>query len=119
MPEGDFRRYQPRFQPDVFDKNLQLVRDIQKLADKKGCTSGQIATAWVLAQSGKAGMPVLIPIPGASAESRVRENSVEVKLTSEELAEVDAVIKGSVVVGGRYGGHMAALEYGDSPPLEQ
>jgi len=119
LPEGDFRRTSPRFQPDVFDKNMQLVRDIQKLAEKKGCTSGQLATGWVLAQNDKAEMPTIIPIPGASSEDRVRENSVVVKLSKEEAAEIDGIIKEAVVIGGRYGGHAAALEYGSSPPLEE
>lgn len=56
--EGDFRRFNPRFQGDNLAKNLELVNDIQKIADKKGATAGQIALAWVLAKS-----PIIIPIP--------------------------------------------------------
>ena len=110
---------QPRFQPDVFDKNLALVRDIEKVAKTKGCTPGQVATAWVLAQNGKPNVPVIVPIPGATTEERVRENTVDVKLSKEEMAEVDAIVKDAVIIGGRYGGHGAALEYGNSAPLEQ
>lgn len=95
------------------------MRDLEKLAKKKGCTSGQVATAWVLAHNGKPGMPVIVPIPGASAEERVRENTKDVTLSKEEVEEVNAIIKDSVVIGGRYGGHGAALEYGNSPPLEK
>lgn len=109
----------PRFQPEVFEKNMELVRDIEKVAKKKGCTPGQIAIAWVQAQTSKPGMPTVIPIPGASAAERVKENTVQVELGKEDLAEIDAIVKEAVVIGGRYGSHGAALEFGDSPPLEE
>jgi aryl-alcohol dehydrogenase-like predicted oxidoreductase len=46
IPEGDFRRTTPRFQPDVFEGNLRLVREVEKLAARKGCTPGQVAIGW-------------------------------------------------------------------------
>lgn len=97
---------------------MELVRDIQKIAKKKGCTSGQIATAWVLAQQQKLGATI-IPIPGASHEDRVKENVVTVELSKEDVAEIDEVLKGASIIGGRYGGHGAALEYGNSPPMQK
>ena len=48
--EGDFRKVAPRFSADNFPKNLELVNHIQELAKKKGCTSGQLTLAWLLAQ---------------------------------------------------------------------
>lgn len=98
---------------------MELVRDIEKIAKKKGCTSGQVAIAWVKAQNGKPGMPEIIPIPGASHEDRVKENMVDVDLSKDDLAEIDAILKDATIIGGRYGGHAAALCNGDSPELKE
>ncbi|TKA78364.1 hypothetical protein B0A49_00697 [Cryomyces minteri] len=117
LPEGDFRKYSPRFQPDVFDENLKLVKELEKLASKKGCTPGQIAIAWVKAQSGKNGMPVIIPIPGASAEERVLENMVDVELSEGDMAEIDRILKNATVIGGRYPEAHAHILNGDSKEL--
>lgn len=100
LPEKDFRRMFPRFQPDVFDENLKLVEEVEKLAKRKGASVIQVAIGWVLAQSETIGVPV-IPIPGASAVSRVEENSREVMLTKEELEDLDGVLERIVVKGGR------------------
>jgi aryl-alcohol dehydrogenase-like predicted oxidoreductase len=56
--EGDFRKYAPRYSKDNFPKNLKLVDGLQKFAQKKGCTSGQLSLAWLLAQGDD-----IIPIP--------------------------------------------------------
>ena len=48
--EGDFRKIFPRFSEENFDKNLQLVHALKKIAEKKGCTPGQLSLAWLLAQ---------------------------------------------------------------------
>lgn len=98
---------------------MQLVRDLEKIAKKKGCTSGQVGMAWVKAQSGKPGMPTVIPIPGASHEDRVNENMVDVELSKDDLAEIDTLLKDAVVIGDRYGGPVAKLSNGDSISLEE
>ncbi|KAK4986313.1 hypothetical protein LTR66_007905 [Elasticomyces elasticus] len=118
LPEDDFRRALPRFQPDVFDKNLELVKELQNVADKKGCTSGQVSIAWVKAQSEKPGMPTIIPIPGATTEERVKENMVDVELSNNDLLEIDEILKRCAVIGGRYHSHMNHLNFGDSPELD-
>ncbi|KAK3341451.1 NADP-dependent oxidoreductase domain-containing protein [Lasiosphaeria hispida] len=111
IPEGDFRKILPRFQPDVFETNLRLVREVEKLAERKGCTSAQVAINWVLALSRRPGMPKIVPIPGASSVERVRENAVEIELTEDDMAEIDAIIKDFAPVGDRYHEHgMAALD---------
>ncbi|KAJ4296040.1 hypothetical protein N0V88_004742 [Collariella sp. IMI 366227] len=92
----------PRFHPDVFHINLELVKEVEKLAAKKGCTPGQVAIGWVLALGRKPGMPTIIPIPGASAPERVRENAVEVELTDDEMAELDRLMKKLAPKGTRY-----------------
>ena len=112
LPADDFRRHLPRFQPDVFDQNLELVTELEKLAKKKGCTPAQLALAWVKQLSGKKGMPVIIPIPGATTEKRVIENMKDVELNAGDLSEIDAILKKAPVIGDRYGGALAALMNG-------
>lgn len=107
LAEDDGRKYFPRFQPDVFDQNLELVRELEQVAKKKGCTPAQLALAWVKQLSGKNGMPVVIPIPGATTEKRVLENMKDVELESEYLSEIDAILKKTPVLGDRYGGRFA------------
>ena len=112
IPEGDFRKHLPRFQPEVFDENMKLVDEIKKLADKKGCTTGQIGIAWVKSQSGKPGMPIIIPIPGATTAERIKENMTDVSLTQADLAEIQSILDTFKPVGGRYGGFLAHLSEG-------
>jgi len=119
IPKDDIRRHLPRFQPEHFEQNLQLVHEIEKLATKKGCTPGQVATAWVKAQGRKPGNPVIVPIPGASSPGRVKENMVDVSLSSEELHEIDELLKSVQISGGRYGNAGGSLEFGNSPPLQE
>ena len=102
IPEGDFRKHVPRFQPDVFHKNLELVEELEKVAGKKKCTQAQLALAWVRQLSDRPGMPTFIPIPGATTEERVNENMGIVKLDQQDLAEIDKILSEAVVHGDRY-----------------
>ncbi|KAI1819870.1 aldo/keto reductase [Xylaria intraflava] len=93
----------PRFQAgEAFDHNLKLVNAVEELAKKKGCTPAQLAISWVRALNGRPGMPVIIPIPGATTAERVRENAKEVALTDEEMAAIDTILAGFTPIGGRY-----------------
>jgi len=47
IPEGDMRRHMPRFSPENFENNIELVRELQKIAKQKGCTPAQLAISWV------------------------------------------------------------------------
>lgn len=105
LPADDMRRRFPRFQADVFEANLQLVREVEKLAAKKGVTPAQVAINWVLALSRQPGMPKIIPIPGASTAERVRENAVEFELTEEDMTEINRIIKEFPPTGPRYDEH--------------
>ena len=105
IPPGDFRLHSPRFQKEVFDENMKLVKAVEHVADKKGCSVGQVAMAWVMAQNGKKGMPVFVPIPGATTEARVKENMTEVKLSGAELAELQNAMDTIPILGGRYPDH--------------
>ncbi|KAF2175175.1 hypothetical protein K469DRAFT_756378 [Zopfia rhizophila CBS 207.26] len=92
----------PRFQRDVFDENLKLVKEVEKIAAKKGCTPSQIAIGWVIAHSGKKGLPQILPIPGATTEERVAENMKPAELSEDDMASIDAILKNFTVIGERY-----------------
>ncbi|MCJ1430069.1 Pyridoxine 4-dehydrogenase [Sticta canariensis] len=112
IPADDFRRHFPRFQPEVFEKNLQMVEELEKLAKKNGCSPAQLALAWIKQLSGKPGMPEIIPIPGATTVKRVEENVQVITLKQPELEEIDKILKSMVVFGDRYGGPVAELSNG-------
>ena len=99
LAPDDFRRFSPRFQPENFDKNLELVARINEIAKQKGCTPGQLALAWVLAQ-GKD----IVPIPGTKRRKYLEENvgALDVKLTAEDLKRIDQVAPKGAASGGRY-----------------
>ena len=107
---GDFRRNNPRFQGDNFNRNLQLVDDVRKLAAERGCTAGQLALAWVMAQGDD-----VVPIPGTKRRSYLEENAgaVRVLLTADDLARLASIAPQGVAAGGRY--PQADYAYGDSP----
>ena len=99
-------RHFPRFQPENFDINIKLVDQVEALAKKKGCTPAQLAIGWTRSLSKRPGMPVIIPIPGATTAARVQENSVVIDLTEEELNEIDATLAKFEVSGARYPDHI-------------
>lgn len=96
----DFRRSNPRFQGADFQKNLALVSQVKRLAADKGVQPGQLALAWVLAQGED-----VIPIPGTKQRRYLEENvaALEVRLSAEELAEIDALFPLDAAAGSRYG----------------
>jgi aryl-alcohol dehydrogenase-like predicted oxidoreductase len=97
--EGDYRRSAPRFQGENFDRNLQLVDRVKEMATEKGCTAGQLALAWLLAQGED-----IVPIPGTKKRSRLEENlgAVEVTLSAEDLSRLDELAPAGVAAGDRY-----------------
>jgi aryl-alcohol dehydrogenase-like predicted oxidoreductase len=107
--EDDFRRNNPRFQGENFARNLELVDEVRRLAEEKGCTAGQLALAWVLAQGAD-----VVPIPGTKRVSYLEENAAAtwVELTADELARLDEIAPPGVAAGARY---PFAHTYGDSP----
>lgn len=78
--EGDFRLYGPRFSEENFSKNLRFVDQLGEFARKKGCTTGQLTLAWLLAQGDD-----VIPIPGTKKIKYLEENwvALQVQLTAE------------------------------------
>lgn len=104
IPDGDFRRMLPRFNKENFNHNLELVSELHKIANQKGCTPAQLAINWVKQLSKKDGNPEIIPIPGATKEERVLENAKEITFSGDELAEIDSILRRFEVKGDRYGG---------------
>ena len=94
----DFRRRLPRFADGAIDRNLVVVDALGALAAEKGCTTAQLALAWVLAQG-----PDVVPIPGARQRRNLEDNcgAVEVVLTAEDLARIEAIAPKGVAVGDR------------------
>src|SRR5688500_520131 len=99
LPADDFRRMSPRFQGENFAKNLDLVRKIEQIAQRKNCTPGQLALAWVLAQGED-----VVAIPGTKRIKYLEENAgaVDVRLTEQDLAEIDQVLPRGATAGDRY-----------------
>ncbi len=104
IPENDLRRMLPRFQPPNFEKNMRLVKKLETMAQKKKCTSAQLALAWIMSLSKQKGMPRIIPIPGATTVDRVIENgkASDVELNEEEMVEIDQILATCEVAGDRY-----------------
>jgi aryl-alcohol dehydrogenase-like predicted oxidoreductase len=99
LAADDFRRNSPRFMGENFQRNLAVVDEVGKIAERRGCTSAQVALAWVLAQGEH-----LIPIPGTTKLARLEENiaASELKLGAEDLAALDAVAPKGFAAGERY-----------------
>jgi len=97
LAPDDWRRNNPRFQGDNFQKNVDLVARVEAIASRKGCTPAQLAIAWLLSRGSD-----IIPIPGSTRPERVEENAAAttIALTPEEIASLDTV--GSIVAGDRY-----------------
>ncbi|MBB4799421.1 aryl-alcohol dehydrogenase-like predicted oxidoreductase [Brevundimonas bullata] len=99
LAPDDYRRTNPRFMGDNFQKNLDLVAAVAAIAADKGVTAAQLALAWVLAQGDD-----LVPIPGTRRIATLEQNvaAADIALTPEDLARIDAVFPRDAVVGERY-----------------
>ena len=99
LPADDYRRNSPRFQGENFQKNLDLVKQVQELAREKGCAPSQLALAWVLAQGED-----IVPIPGTKQSRYLDENlaSLSVRLSPAELRRIDAILPAGSAAGDRY-----------------
>jgi aryl-alcohol dehydrogenase-like predicted oxidoreductase len=99
LPEDDFRRHSPRFQGENFQKNLDLVKQIEAIAADKGCSASQLALAWVLARGED-----VVPIPGTKRRKYLEENvaALDVELTADDMARIEEVAPKGVAAGERY-----------------
>ncbi|KAF0807775.1 aldo/keto reductase [Alcanivorax xiamenensis] len=98
--EGDFRRHNPRFQGENFQRNLDLVDQVHALAEQKQVLPSQLALAWVLARGED-----VIALFGTKRRRYLRENlaALEVRLSDDELAQLDAIFPRHGAAGERYG----------------
>jgi aryl-alcohol dehydrogenase-like predicted oxidoreductase len=99
LADDDFRRLSPRFQGENFAKNLDLVRRVEEIAARKRCRPSQLALAWVLSRGDD-----IVPIPGTKRRPYLEENvaAVDVRLTRDDVAALDAVFPPDVAAGARY-----------------
>lgn len=106
LPENDFRKTLPRFSDEHWDNNLGLARAFSDSAVRKKCTPAQLALAWLLAQGDD-----IIPIPGTKQRKYLAENAgaVDISLTSDELAEINALLNRFPNIGKRYSESMAKM----------
>jgi aryl-alcohol dehydrogenase-like predicted oxidoreductase len=99
IPSDDYRRFSPRFQGENFQRNLDLVREVERLAKAKNCTPAQVALAWLLSRGDD-----IVPIPGTKRRAYLEENvgALKVALDAAELAEIEAIFPLGVASGERY-----------------
>jgi aryl-alcohol dehydrogenase-like predicted oxidoreductase len=104
-PPDDYRRGDPRYQGSNYDANMKAATAVQELARRKDATPGQIALAWLLHKGED-----MVPIPGTKRRKYLEENvaAVEVRLSPEEMAQLDAALPPEKVAGPRYNEQMMA-----------
>ena len=104
----DFRSTIPRFRPENIDANQALVVLLNRFAEQKKATPGQIALAWLLAKK-----PWIVPIPGTTKLYRLEENigAAEIALTADELREIEDAASSVSVQGARYPEHIEQMSY--------
>jgi len=103
LPADDYRRFSPRFQGENFQKNLDLVKRVEQIANEKGCKPSQLALAWVLAQGHD-----IVPIPGTKRRNYLEENvgALNVELAPEDLRRIEEAFPHGAASGLRYPEHM-------------
>ncbi|XP_044478017.1 probable aldo-keto reductase 2 isoform X2 [Mangifera indica] len=114
ISKDDFRRHLPRFQPENLDHNKKLFDCVNEMAAKKGCTTSQLALAWVHHQGDD-----VCPIPGTTKIENFNENikALSVKLTPEEMVELESIAAADAVKGDRYMSGFATYKNSETPPL--
>ena len=105
---GDLRSHLPRFRAENLARNQQLVERLREIASARGITQVQLAVAWALAKS-----PSIVPVIGARTRAQLAESlgALQVNLTAEEVAAIEAAVPPEAVAGTRYDpGQMKALD---------
>jgi aryl-alcohol dehydrogenase-like predicted oxidoreductase len=99
IPDDDYRRNHPRFQPDNLKANLALLERVEQFAREKGCTPAQLALAWLLAQGND-----IVPIPGTKRRKYLEENvgAVSLQLDARELERIGSAVPPGAAAGLRY-----------------
>lgn len=98
IADGDFRKTNPRFTDENLARNLAIVDKVEAIAERHGCTAGQVALAWVLAQGDD-----IVPIPGTTRRVNLASNvgAVDVNLSADEVHELDEMVTAVGVAGER------------------
>ncbi|KAL7613990.1 hypothetical protein Lser_V15G06232 [Lactuca serriola] len=114
LEDGDFRKYLPRFQAENLEHNTKMFERVNEMATKKGCTPSQLSLAWVHHQGND-----VVPIPGTTKIENLEQNigALSVKLTPEDMAELEAIASSDSVKGERYGAGIATYKDSETPPL--
>ncbi|GAU17734.1 hypothetical protein TSUD_171220 [Trifolium subterraneum] len=112
LQRDDFLKYLPRFQPENRQHNQTIFEKVNEFAAKKGCTSSQLALAWLHHQGND-----VCPIPGTTKIENLNQNigALSVKLTPEEMAEIESLA--DIVKGDRYGEGIRTWKDSDTPSL--
>ncbi|XP_052207295.1 probable aldo-keto reductase 4 [Diospyros lotus] len=111
---NDFRKRFPRFQGENLKHNSIIFERVKEMAAKKGCTTGQLALAWVHHQGSD-----VCPIPGTTKIENFNQNigALSVKLTPEEMAELESIASADAVKGDRKGDMGSSWKESETPPL--
>ncbi|KAH7521444.1 hypothetical protein FEM48_Zijuj07G0033800 [Ziziphus jujuba var. spinosa] len=114
LTKEDFRKNQPRFQPENLEHNKTIFERVNEMAERKGCTPSQLALAWVHHQGND-----VCPIPGTTKIENFNQNigALSVKLTPEEKAKLESFASKDVVKGERYATGIPTYKQSDTPPL--
>ncbi|XP_020575289.1 probable aldo-keto reductase 2 [Phalaenopsis equestris] len=114
LSSEDVRKMLPRFQPENLEKNAEIFERVNEIASRKGCTPSQLALAWVHHQGSD-----VVPIPGTTKIENLNQNvgALSVKLTTEEIAELESYASEDAVKGDRYSTGMATWKNSETPPL--
>ncbi|MDQ3322769.1 MAG: aldo/keto reductase [Acidobacteriota bacterium] len=99
LAADDYRRHNPRYQGENFDKNLKLVEKVEEIASEKGITTSQLAIAWIMAQGND-----VVPIPGTKRRKYLEQNAeaADIMLSQEDLARIEDVFPKDAASGQRY-----------------
>ena len=106
LPEDDYRRNDPRYSEENFDKNMELVDVVKTVAERHHCSPAQIALAWLLAQA-----DFIVPIPGSKRRATLEDSmaAVDIRLTTADLDELEAAAPIGGTAGPRYGEVMMSM----------
>ncbi|XP_038700769.1 probable aldo-keto reductase 2 [Tripterygium wilfordii] len=114
ISKDDYRQYLPRFQPENLEHNKKLFERVSEMAASKGCTPSQLALAWVHHQGDD-----VCPIPGTTKIENFNQNigALSIKLTPEDMAELEAIAAADAIKGDRYGAISATHKDSETPPI--
>ncbi|KAK4742948.1 hypothetical protein SAY87_000949 [Trapa incisa] len=113
LADGDFRKFLPRFQPENLEHNAKLFDRVTEIAERKGCSPSQLALSWVHHQGDD-----VCPIPGTTKLDNFNQNlgALSVKLTQEEMAELESIVASVNVKGDRYSADISTWKDSETPP---